>query len=280
MMKIKNGTKVFITGAASGIGRSTAILMAEKGANLFLTDINENALNETVSFIRERGGSIPFHRASDISNYEAVKKMADDIHRKNGPMEIVMNVAGIALFALIEDMTHEHWRKVIDTNLFGPIHGIECFVTEMIRRKTKGHLVTVSSLAGLAGLPWHAAYSAAKWGCVGLSEVLRYDLRQHGIGVTVVCPGAVETPLKHTAVVIGADPKGNRVMDLKKQFSKHAVSPESVAKQIFSAIEKNRFMVLTSPDIHLIYFLKRKCYPLYHLFLRLVSYQMNKLRQS
>lgn len=279
-MKIKQGTKIFITGAASGIGRSTAILMGEKGANLFLTDINENLLSETVDHIRQKGGMVSIHQACDIGNYEAVKKMADDIHPSHGPMDIVMNVAGITLFALIEDMTHDHWQKVINTNLWGPIHGIECFVTEMIRQKRPGHLVTVASLAGLAGIPWHVAYAATKWGCVGISEVLRYDLKQHNIGVTVICPGAVETPLKHSVEILKINERSSRIVNMKKRFSQHAVTAEKVAEQTFHAIEKNKFMVLTSPDIHILYFLKRKCYPVYHLILRMVSYQMNKMREN
>jgi NAD(P)-dependent dehydrogenase (short-subunit alcohol dehydrogenase family) len=178
-------------------------------------------------------------------------------------MDILVNNAGIALYALVEDMTHAHWQKVINVNLWGPIHGIECFLPEMIRAK-KGHVVTVSSASGLIGAPLHAAYASAKFGLVGLSEVLRYDLMMHNIGVTVICPGAVDTPLKNTVEILGADPKDPRVKELKEKFSRHAIPPEKVAGLIVGAVEKNRFLVITSFDIKLVYFLKRCFFPLYH----------------
>ncbi|MCX5868784.1 MAG: SDR family oxidoreductase [Proteobacteria bacterium] len=261
-MKIEPGMKVFITGAASGIGRATAIAMGRRGSRLFLTDRNEAGLKETVKFISPPGEVSRF-KSFDISSYEAVKAFADEIHAEFGPMDIIVNNAGIALYALVEDMTHAHWQKVINVNLWGPIHGIECFLPEMIRAK-KGHVVTVSSASGLIGAPLHAAYASAKFGLVGLSEVLRYDLMMHNIGVTVICPGAVDTPLKNTVEILGADPKDPRVKELKEKFSRHAVPPEKVAGLIVRAVEKNRFLVITSFDIKLVYFLKRCFFPLYH----------------
>jgi len=170
-MKITKGTRAFLTGAGSGIGRASAIELAELGCELFLTDINARGLEETRGMISDKPGRVCKSRAFDIRDLSAVKAFADEIHQEFGPMDIVMNIAGIALFAQIEDMTHQHWEKVIGVNLWGPIHCIECFLPEMIRVK-KGHLVNVASIAGLTGAPWHAAYSTSKWGLAGLSEVL------------------------------------------------------------------------------------------------------------
>jgi short-subunit dehydrogenase len=98
-------------------------------------------------------------------------------------------------------MRHSDWEKVINVNLWGVIHGIECFVPEMIRAGKGGHIVSVSSTAGLIGLPWHAVYAGTKHALVGISEVLRYDLKKHGIGVSVVCPEAVYTGLVQSAEI-------------------------------------------------------------------------------
>jgi NAD(P)-dependent dehydrogenase (short-subunit alcohol dehydrogenase family) len=261
-MKIQPGTKVLITGAASGIGRATALALGRRGAHLFLTDRNGPGLEETARLVSPPGKvlkSKPF----DISNYESVKAFADEIHAESGPLDIIINNAGIALYALVEDMTHEHWRKIINVNLWGPIHGIECFLPEMIKAR-RGHLVTVSSTSGLIGLPLHAAYAATKFGLVGISEVLRYDLMMHNIGVTVVCPGAVDTPLKNTVEILGVDPHDPEVKALKEKFSRRTVTPERVADLIVQAVGKNRFLVLTSFDIKLLYFFKRFFFPLYH----------------
>src|SRR5207237_4020879 len=105
----------------------------------------------------------------------------------------------------VDRLEHRHWRSMVDVNLMGPIHVIESFVPAMIATGRGGHLVNVSSAAGLLGLPWHAAYSASKFGLRGVSEVLRFDLKQHGIGVTLVCPGAVKTPLVGTVEIVGVD---------------------------------------------------------------------------
>lgn len=267
------GKKVLITGAASGIGRATALAMAERGARLFLTDINQQGLEETRRTIEESGGEVCLAEALDISDYASVKALADEIHAGFGPLDILANIAGVALFSQVEDMTHAQWEKIVNVNLWGPIHGIECFVPEMIRAGRGGHIVSVSSTAGIIGLPWHVAYAGTKHALVGSSEVLRFDLRKHDIGVSVILPGAVKTGLVDT-VVINADEEACRKG--RELFSKHAISPEKVADLIINAIEKNKYMVITSPDIKLLYFLKRAFPPMYRLVLRFMTSFMDR----
>jgi NAD(P)-dependent dehydrogenase (short-subunit alcohol dehydrogenase family) len=276
-VKIEKRTKVCVTGAASGIGRATALAMARMGARLFLTDINGSGLDETCRLVAQVNGEVCIHNVLDISAYEQVKSFADELHQDFGPLDILINNAGIALFGLVEDMSHAHWQKVINTNLWGPIHGIECFLKEMIRVK-KGHLVNISSTAGLTGAPWHAAYATAKWGLVGLSEVLRYDLMQHNIGVSVICPGAVDTPMKHSVEILAVNKESGSVQKIIRRFEKHAISPERAAEIIIDAIEKNRFLVITSFDIKALYFLKKYCFPVYHRFLIYISRLLNSMK--
>jgi NAD(P)-dependent dehydrogenase (short-subunit alcohol dehydrogenase family) len=278
-MEIVKGSKVLITGAASGIGRATALAMARLGAKVILTDINQEGLEETCRLVTQSGGELGPHAAFDVRSFEDMKAFADKVHGEAGPLDVLINNAGIALFALVEDMTHEHWQKVIGINLWGPIHGIECFLPAMIRAK-HGHLVNISSTAGLTGAPWHAAYSSAKWGLVGLSEVLRYDLMQHHLGVTVVCPGAVNTPLKYTVEIMKVDRETDRAKKILERFDKHTVSPEKVADLIVDAIRKEKFLVITSFDIKLVYFLKRHFFPAYHLIMRKVSQTLNSMREK
>lgn len=271
-MKI-TGKKALITGAASGIGQATAFALASLGARVFITDINKDGLEQTARTITQKGGAVELAQALDISDYNAVKAFADGIHQKHGALDILINNAGVAIFAQLEDMSHEDWRKVIDVNLWGVIHGIECFVPEMIRQGQGGHVVSVASTAGLLGIPWHIAYCASKHAVVGMSEVMRYDLKKHGINVTVICPGAVNTGLVET-VDIRADPE--KVKSGRKFFKKVALSPEKVASQIVRAIKKNRFMVITSTDIKIVYFLKQKMFPVFHGLMRFVSSQMDR----
>jgi len=215
----------FITGAASGIGRATAIAAAAEGAVLFLTDINEAALAEVVAEIRRSGGTVNASLALDIADVGAVRTYARAIHADHGSMDVVMNIAGISVWGTVDALEHQHWRKVIEVNLMGPIHVIECFVPAMMAAGRGGHLVNVSSAAGLFGLPWHAPYSASKFGLRGISEVLRFDLERHGIGVSLVCPGGVNTPLADTVEIVGVDTTTPQAQRLRARFARHAVTP-------------------------------------------------------
>ncbi|TGD84876.1 SDR family oxidoreductase [Mycolicibacterium sp. CH28] len=251
------GKRVFITGAASGIGRATALRLARAGAELYLTDVNADGLVQTVADARALGADVPQHRALDIADYHEVAHFAADIHTRHGAMDVVMNIAGISAWGTVEQLTHQHWRSMIDVNLMGPIHVIETFLPPMMAAGRGGHLVNVSSAAGLVALPWHAAYSASKFGLRGLSEVLRFDLARHRIGVSVVVPGAVNTPLVDTVHIAGVDREHPKVQRWVRLFSGHAVTAETVADKILAGIAKNRYLIYTSPDIRAFYAFKR-----------------------
>lgn len=266
-----SGKRCFITGAASGIGRSTALKLAADGAELYLTDRNAEGLEETVADARALGGVVQAHRALDISDYDKVAAFAADIHTRHPAMDVVMNIAGVSAWGTVDQLTHQHWKSMIDINLMGPIHVIETFLPPMVAAGRGGHLVNVSSAAGLVALPWHAAYSASKYGLRGLSEVLRFDLARHRIGVSVVVPGAVKTPLVQTVQIAGVDRDDPRVQKWTNRFSGHAVSPEHVADKIFDGVRKNRFLIYTSPDIRALYLFKRTAWWPYSVVMRRVN---------
>jgi NAD(P)-dependent dehydrogenase (short-subunit alcohol dehydrogenase family) len=262
------GRRCFITGAASGIGRATALATARRGADLYLTDIAAAGLEEAVAEIRAAGGKVSYSRATDVSDHGAVAALAAEVHGAHGSMDVVMNVAGVSTWGSIERLRHSDWQKMIDVNLLGPINVLEAFVPPMISAGRGGHVVNVSSAAGLLGLPWHAAYSASKFGLRGVSEVLRFDLRRHDIGVSLVCPGGVRTPLVDTVEIVGVDARSPAIVKLKRRFEKRAVSAEHVAERIIAGIERNRYLVFTSRDIQLAFWLQRWFPPAYALIMR------------
>jgi NAD(P)-dependent dehydrogenase (short-subunit alcohol dehydrogenase family) len=268
------GKRCFITGAASGIGRATAIAAAQRGALLFLTDVQAEALAAVVEEIERDGGAVAFAGPADVTDHKAVAAMATEIHASHGSMDVVMNIAGVSTWGSIERLREDDWRKMIEVNLMGPVAVLECFVPPMIEAGRGGHVVNVSSAAGLFGLPWHAAYSASKFGLRGVSEVLRFDLRRHGIGVSLVCPGAVKTPLMGTVELVGVDRDNPRVRKLVARFGERAVSPEHVAEQIVKGVEKNRYMVFTSNDIRLLFWVQRLFEPAYRLVMRLLNREL------
>ncbi|WP_051198446.1 SDR family oxidoreductase [Gordonia shandongensis] len=268
---------VLITGAASGIGRATAIAAARAGAHLVLTDLRADDLDAVVAEILDQRGSVVYHRAGDVSDYEWVAAFARGVDAEVGVMDVVMNVAGVSAWGTVENLEHRHWKTMVDVNLMGPIHIIECFVPQMVRRGRGGQVVNVSSAAGLLALPWHAAYSASKFGIRGVSEVLRFDLRRHNIGVSLVCPGGVATPLVGTVDIVGLDRDNPVVRKQVDGFHKIAVSPEKAAAAILRGVTRNKFMVYTSFDIRFGYWWARKFAFPYEVVMRIANNRFDHL---
>jgi NAD(P)-dependent dehydrogenase (short-subunit alcohol dehydrogenase family) len=266
-----DGRLCLVTGAASGIGRATALAASRAGARLVLTDVNQQGLDVAAA---ELGDAAVAHRALDLTDHGAVREFADEVHSAHGSLDVAANVAGISTWGAVERLTHDQWRRTIDVDLMGPVHVIECFVPEMVRAGRGGQLVNVSSSAGLLGFPWHAPYSAAKYGLRGISEVLRFDLRRHNIGVTLVCPGGVDTPMVESLEIAGVDRDALRSSRWPERFRRHAKTPEQVAEQILDAVVHNRYLVYTSTDIRVLHLLERVVPPAYRLAMRVANDRM------
>lgn len=259
------GRNVLVTGAASGIGRATALALAAEGAELHLTDRDGDGLADTVDRVTAVGGTVAVHATADVADHGQVVELAAAVHRRVPALDVVMNVAGVSAWGTVDRMAHGQWRAMVDVNLLGPIHVVEAFLPPMMAAGRGGYLVNVSSAAGLLGLPWHAAYSASKYGVRGLSDVLRFDLRRHGIGVSLVCPGAVATPLADTIEVAGVDTSTPEFRRLKRLFLRRAVPPERAAAVIVDAVHRGRYLVFTSADIRLLFAAQRHAPHLYAL---------------
>ena len=272
-----SGRTAVITGAGSGIGRATALLAAEKGARLVVTDVSADTLGETVRLVTAAGGTVAHHEAFDVRDVDAVEGFAARTHEATGPVDVVMNVAGISTWGRIQDLTTEHWQRTVDIDLMGPVHVLTAFVPPMIEARRGGHVVNVSSAAGLFGLPIHAPYSAAKFGLRGVSEVLRFDLEPHRIGVTLVCPGAVDTPLVGTVDMVGVDREDPTVQKAVDSFARHAVTPEKAAAAIVRGVEKGRYMVYTSQDIRALHLTQRYIPFVYTIIMRVMNRQARRV---
>ena len=231
--------------------------LVTEGVTLFLTDLTAEGLAATVADARAAGAQIGEYRALDIADYDAVAHFAADVTARHGAMDMVFNIAGVSAWGTVEQLTHRQWRSMVDVNLMGPIHVIETFLPAMVAAGRGGNLVNVSSAAGLVALPWHAAYSASKFGLIGLSEVLRFDLARHRIRVSVAVPGAVDTPLVQTVEIAGIDREHPKVQRWVRRFSGHAVSADTAAAKILAGMARNRFLIYTSADIRALYAFKR-----------------------
>ena len=276
-LRTPDGLNVFITGAASGIGRATAEAVAAEGGRLFLTDIQADLLASTAARSGSAAGrwcSPSRSTSPTMTAYDASRGRSPTSH---GAMDVVMNIAGVSAWGTVQSLDHATWRRQVEVNLMGPIHVIEELVPPMVEAGRGGHLVNVSSAAGIIGMPWHAAYSASKFGLRGVSEVLRFDLGRHGIGVSLVCPGAVHTPLTGTVQIAGVDTTSPRFRKVQARFHERAVSPEQAAEAILKGVRRNRYWVYTSPDIRLIHAVQRYCPPAYALAMRVLNHGANRV---
>lgn len=258
MAKLDVRTKsCLVTGATGGIGAATARALGREGSRLVLTDLDQTALDAFADELRAEGSQVLLARAVDLTDADAVQGFAAEVERQIGSLDVLLNIAGISIWGTIDQLREEHWRRLIDVNLMGPVHVLSAFVPAMIRAGRGGHIVNVSSAAGIFGLPWHAAYSASKFGLRGISEVLRFDLRRHGIGVSLVCPGAVATPLVEGLEVVGVDRGARSVQKVEQQFLRHAVTPDVAAAAIVKGLVRRRYWVYTSADIRFGHYAQR-----------------------
>lgn len=193
------GKGCVVTGAASGIGFAISEALLQTGAVVFLADRDADALAAAVERLSAYAGRV--HSATvDVTSYDRVAELIQGAASSHGRLDVLFNNAGVGGTLPIGDATLELWRHIIDLNLWGVIHGIHAALPIM-RRQGGGHIVNTSSLAGLVPLPYQALYSTTKYGVVGLSECLRFELADEGIHVSVVCPGAVVSHIWGTSIL-------------------------------------------------------------------------------
>jgi NAD(P)-dependent dehydrogenase (short-subunit alcohol dehydrogenase family) len=243
-----------VTGAGSGIGRETATLLAARGARLFLSDIDGEGLEETARICKGYGNAVQ-PDIVDVSDRAAMKKYADAVHAEVPALDVLVNNAGVGLAGGFLDTPLAEWDWVMGANVWGVVHGCHFFIPPMVARKKGGFVVNVASAAGLVAAPDLTAYATTKFAVVGLTEALRMELAEYGIGVSAICPGIINTPITRSAHMYG---QGASQRDRIVQFYKRRnYGPEKVALAIVEAIAKDRGLVPVTPEAWVLYTLKR-----------------------
>ena len=257
-MDVRNlaGKWALVTGAASGIGKATALALARRGADVVLCDVDQNGLKITQDLAASLGRKTLARRV-DVSRRDEMASFADEVHRDLEAIDILVNNAGVALGASFEETLLEDWDWIISINLLGVIHGLHYFVPNMVARARAGHVVNIASMAGLLAVRALSAYSTTKFAVVGLSEALRAELESHGIGVTAVCPGFVNTPLVESARMRGKAGEALAQQEIVDFVERRQHTPERVAETILRAIQRNRAIAPVFPEAWLGYYMKR-----------------------
>lgn len=183
-----------MTGGASGIGRELGAQLHAAGANVVLADIDGDAANATADALSGTGTGTVVGRRLDVTDEASFRELVRDTIERDGRLDLLVSNAGIAMGGPTHELTGAHRDRIIDVNIRGVVNGILAAYPRMIEQG-RGHIVNTASGAGLVGLPFVAAYSATKHAVVGLSTALRPEAALHGVKVSALCPGAVETPI-------------------------------------------------------------------------------------
>lgn len=248
------GRTAFITGGGSGVALGQAKIFAQAGCKVAIADIRQDHLDQTMAWFDGRGHDVMAVKL-DITDRDAYARAADEVEAKLGPVELLFNTAGVSIFGPLQNATYDDWDWQLDVNLRGVINGIQTFVPRMIERGRGGHIVNTASMSAFVALKGTGIYCTSKMAIRGLSECLALDLADHGIGVSMLCPGAVNSNI-HEAVLTrpahlqntgyyGADPD---VMAHLKQVIAVGMEPEVLAQYVLKGVEADQLYILPYPE--------------------------------
>jgi NAD(P)-dependent dehydrogenase (short-subunit alcohol dehydrogenase family) len=240
---------VVIIGGASGIGRALGEGLCSSGARVLLTNINAELFSKTGEELRASGHQIDT-ATLDVRDFEAVKGLIEETAQKHGRIDYLFNNAGIAVAGEARDVSLDDWRSVIDTSLYGVVHGVVAAYPIMLKQGF-GHIVNTASLAGLIPAPGEISYSPAKYGIVGLSHTLRAEAAYLGVRVSVVCPGFIETPIFHTSKVVKLD-RDKLLAEMPK-----TMPADQCAREILRGVERNKSTIVVTTSAKVLWRLYR-----------------------
>jgi NAD(P)-dependent dehydrogenase (short-subunit alcohol dehydrogenase family) len=237
-----------VTGAGSGIGRAVSVLLARRGCRLAIADINEVGLAETAQQIRGLGRTVTTH-VVDVSSKHRMHEFVAEVVDAHGGVNILINNAGVAVVSDFADHSIEDFEWLMGINFWGVVYGCKFFLPHLVKAD-EAHIVNISSLFGLMGIPQQTSYCASKFAVRGFSESLRVELASSHVGVTSIHPGGIATNIVADARLAGTaqDPKSHARM--VKSFKK-MMPPSEAAEAIVRGIERNKPRVLITRESYL-----------------------------
>jgi NAD(P)-dependent dehydrogenase (short-subunit alcohol dehydrogenase family) len=242
------GKVAIVTGGASGIGRAVGEALVRSGAHVWLADINGAAAEQAARGASGSGRARGL--ALDVTDAAAVEGVVDAVFAEHGRLDYLFNNAGIALFGDARRMTLDDWNDLIRVNIQGVVHGVVAAYPRMIDQGF-GHIVNTASAAGLVPVPYNTAYAMTKHAVVGLSTSLRIEAERYGVRVSAVCPGVIDTPIKHSMKVLGVS---------REEILANApplLPAERCAQAILRGVERKRDVIVVTRVAQLLWRLYR-----------------------
>jgi NAD(P)-dependent dehydrogenase (short-subunit alcohol dehydrogenase family) len=242
--------RVLITGAGSGLGRALAEQFASAGWKVACSDVRLEAAQKTASDLAARGVTA-LAIELDVRSEEGFADVVEQVKNAWGGIDVLVNNAGVATAGMVVDSPMEQWRFVLDINLLGCVRGSRA-VIPLMKAQRAGHIVNIASFAGIANPPALASYNVSKAAVISLSETLRSELHGDGIGISVAAPSFFKTDLLKSGRGEIADnahstaPQMERIVE--RLMDKASVGAADVARDIFDAVQNDRFLVITHAD--------------------------------
>jgi NAD(P)-dependent dehydrogenase (short-subunit alcohol dehydrogenase family) len=244
------GKVTIVTGGASGVGRELSRALAEEGATVVVADINLDGAKKTVSDIKTKGGAATAEKV-DVTREADVKRLVEKTAKKYGRLDMLFNNAGVIIVGDMQDITGDHFRRIVDVNLWGTIHGTMSAYPVMVKQGF-GHIVNMASVAGLVPYSTGVPYATTKHAIVGLSTSLRAEAKGLGVNVTVVCPGNIQSNIYKDGTIIKAGWE-----DIMARLPVEMMKTEKAVKKILAGVRKNRAIIVFPADAAIIWTLHR-----------------------
>ena len=250
-MKEVAGKVAFITGGASGVGFGMAQAFAGAGMSVVIADIRQDHLDEAM---RSFAGARVHPIRLDVTDRKAMARAADETERVFGKVHIVCNNAGVNLFNDIGSASYDDWDWILGVNLGGVVNGVQTFVPRIKAHGEGGHIVNTASMASFVASGVAGIYCTSKFAVRGLSEALRWSLVPHGIGVSVLCPGLVNSAIHESdrirpaALSANAVPTDPKFLESLAQLHKIGMTPEEIGGKVLRAVQRNDFYIFSHPE--------------------------------
>jgi NAD(P)-dependent dehydrogenase (short-subunit alcohol dehydrogenase family) len=248
------GKVAFITGGGSGVGLGQAKVFAQAGARIVLADIRQDHLDRALAYFRDKGTPVHGIRL-DVTDRAAFERAAEETERVAGPVQLLFNTAGVSMFGPLEKSTYDDYDWMMGVNFGGVVNGVQTFVPRMIAQGEGGYIVNTASMSGLIASGPGGIYSASKFAVVGLSQALHQSLDQYDIGVSVLCPGNVNTNLAEAITTRPAHLKDTGyhfdadVMTAFRNIYSAGMDPVELAQHLVAAMKRNQLYVIPYPEM-------------------------------